>query len=641
MRCLALAAALLAAGCPSDTTHQQPHPLSPVATGVRVRVFTEPAPVRLATAIGKYTFVATDNELARWDDRDQVTNPVPGSRFVALAPEPGAARLWILTDAGLGFYDTRTDVYSELVAPPTSLGIDYAQLARDPNPPSIQPAADGSSAVWLGTSHGLFYATAQGGWVATPITEEIHGLAHDGSGYLWIAAKGGLLARKPTGEVVKVTAAEGCAIDDPRLVVPIGNDEILVVGGDRLAIGKKLGWTTYRALPATHFDSAVGRGNAALVMANNRIYRISTDARTSRPLSRDTMRLVPLVGTPVDDWSIEPVDLAVPTNPTMLAVADDQLLIGTRDLGVARYRTTDKHPNGWLRRSQMFADAMTLTVACAHRDDCWVATGVHQAWHWIGDHFVPGGTDDTVLAVARDPSTSAIYALHRGATDTEIQIAQIQNQTWTPMPKLALTTPGDQPEISFARFTGENMLLVGLRYRDTMDRRPYGIALVDLSRGTVVYHHDDPYPISAVDAVPHAGAMWFATSEGIGRLFNHKLQLWTEADGLRSELARAVTIAADGRVVVATGAGTAVFDDRSQTWQYPPALQFGANDVVTTRNGQLWMATDRGVAAWDGKHLRRVDTHRGLAENAVLDLATDQYDRIWARGPSSLSLIAQ
>jgi hypothetical protein len=53
------------------------------------------------------------------------------------------------------------------------------------------------------------------------------------------------------------------------------------------------------------------------------------------------------------------------------------------------------------------------------------------------------------------------------------------------------------------------------------------------------------------------------------------------------------------------------------------------------------MATERGIAAWDGKKVRRVDTRRGLAENEVLDVVADTYDRVWARGPGSLTLISQ
>lgn len=120
---------------------------------------------------------------------------------------------------------------------------------------------------------------------------------------------------------------------------------------------------------------------------------------------------------------------------------------------------------------------------------------------------------------------------------------------------------------------------------------------------------------------------------------NNAVKVWTEADGLRSELARAVTIAQDGTVYVGTGAGAAVWDGKA--WAFPPALQFEINDLVATHNGQIWMATERGIAAWDGKKVRRVDTRRGLAENTVLDVAADQYDRVWARGPGSLTLVSQ
>jgi hypothetical protein len=33
--------------------------------------------------------------------------------------------------------------------------------------------------------------------------------------------------------------------------------------------------------------------------------------------------------------------------------------------------------------------------------------------------------------------------------------------------------------------------------------------------------------------------------------------------------------------------------------------------------------------------------HHGLAENEMLDIAVDQFDRVWARGPGSLTLISQ
>ena len=93
-------------------------------------------------------------------------------------------------------------------------------------------------------------------------------------------------------------------------------------------------------------------------------------------------------------------------------------------------------------------------------------------------------------------------------------------------------------------------------------------------------------------------------------------------------------------MIVATGAGAGRVG-RQGVGASRRALRFEINDVVATRNGQVWMATERGIAAWDGKKVRRVDTRRGLAENNVLDVAVDQFDRVWARGPGSLTLISQ
>jgi ligand-binding sensor domain-containing protein len=210
-------------------------------------------------------------------------------------------------------------------------------------------------------------------------------------------------------------------------------------------------------------------------------------------------------------------------------------------------------------------------------------------------------------------------------------------------------TPGAHAETSFARFASPGQLWIGLRYRDGEERRAYGIAIIDTATGKVAYHRTEsvidkkakmlPIPVGVVDADVRGDTAWFATNEGVARLEDDEVAVWSEATGLRSELARAVAITPDGNVIVATGAGAGRWDGKA--WEFPAALRFDINDVVATRNGQIWMATDRGIAAWDGQKVRRVDTRRGLAENNILDIATDQFDRIWARGAGSLTLISQ
>jgi hypothetical protein len=650
----------MVAGCPPPEPPVPPIP-PVVSTGkVRVRVFTEPSPVKTIGRAGRFLFVATDDALQRWDDAGALLvmnaeNGLSGDHVVALAADVDRKWLWVLTDGGLGHYDASSEVYTEMTAAPASLAIDYPALAKDGA--SLAAAAEGG--VWLGTTRGLVFASSKGGWLALPIKDPVRALIRDRAGWLWIATKTGLIGRKPNGDLVKIGAAQGCEVAEPRLLVEAPGDRVMVIGADadgheRIAVGKQTTWASYRALPETTWDAATRRGDAVMLMGGGRVYRVApVTANSVRPLARDGVRLVPQASGAVNDWVIDAIDLVLPPSPTAMGALDDTLLIGTRDLGTARYRTGDPHPRDWLRRKQMFEDANALTVACTKPQDCWIATGARQAWHWTGERLAAGGPDQVVLAVARDPS-GPIYALHRVPGEHEIHLSKIDGATWTPIAKVALVTPGDAPEVSFARFASSGSLWVGLRYRDGAERRAFGIAIVEPGSGKVTYHRNEtthaqtavdkklkmlPIPIGVVDADLRGDTAWFATSEGVARLIGGQVKVWTEADGLRSELARAVTIEQDGGVIVATGQGAELWDGK--TWTFPPALQFEINDLVATHNGQVWMATERGIAAWDGKKVRRIDTRRGLTENLVLDVAADQYDRVWARGPGSLTLISQ
>lgn len=632
-------------------------PIPPVSTGkVRVRVFTEPSPVRVLAAAERFVFVATEQDLERFDDVGGVfaltsQSGLTGSSVVALGPDADRKAVWVLTDGGVGRYDVAAEVYSTINDPPASMGIDFAVL--DKEGASIAAASDGGA--WIGTGKGLIYVSAKGGWTSTPIKDPIKAMVRDHAGWLWIATPTGLVARKPTGDTLRIGASQGCNIAAPRLLVELPGDRMMVIGADsdgreRLAFGAAQTFVTYRALPDVTWEAATRRANGAVVMGGGRVYRINEpDPTRVRPLARDGMRLVAVNGDgKAPQWEIDPIDLVVPPGATSLGASADQLLIGTRDLGTARYQIAGDgtaRPKDWLRRKQMFQDATTLSVACAKVDDCWIATGARQAWHWTGERFVAGGPDQVVLAVVREPA-GPIYALHRAGAEASLHLSRIEKGAWTPVQNVTLTAPGVAPEVSFARFPAAGQLWVGLRYRDGLEMRAGGLAIIDTATGKVTYHRPEsttdkvmPIPVGVVDADVRGETAWFATNEGIARVTNGQVRLWTENDGLLSELARAVTITANGGVIVATGAGAAIWDGK--TWTFPPALRFELNDVVATRNGQVWMATERGIAAWDGSKVRRVDMRRGLAENQILDVASDQFDRVWARGPGSLTLISQ
>ena len=82
-------------------------------------------------------------------------------------------------------------------------------------------------------------------------------------------------------------------------------------------------------------------------------------------------------------------------------------------------------------------------------------------------------------------------------------------------------------------------------------------------------------------------------------------------------------------------------------WPHPIARRFvhprwlrdAANDLAVTADGRLWIATDRGLAVFDGARVRRLDQRRGLIEDEIEEIAVDRYDRRWIRGAQGIALI--
>jgi ligand-binding sensor domain-containing protein len=61
--------------------------------------------------------------------------------------------------------------------------------------------------------------------------------------------------------------------------------------------------------------------------------------------------------------------------------------------------------------------------------------------------------------------------------------------------------------------------------------------------------------------------------------------------------------------------------------------------ITRGKDGRLWMATDRGVVAYDGQRTQRVDRRSGLLEERVEDIAVDHQGRVWARSRQGFSLV--
>jgi hypothetical protein len=671
MRCSLLVVAVLAAAACGPDGKSPKGPQGPRST-VRIRVFTETSGARLLEPLGKYVFSAVGHGLERWDLTSgnvlamSADAGLPGDRVVALASDRERGWLWIATDGGIGYYDLGSGVFTTIPAAPAPLGLDLAKGAI-----RLAGAADGG--LWVGHEKGLLYASPGGGWVASPITDPINAIHRDGAGWLWIASARGVVGRKPSGETLKYGPAVGCAVEAPRLLVPAPGGGVLAIGEDgkgqqRLALWRDEAWTSFRVTPEVKWELAVSQvdstakgGPAVVALGGGRLFRIASRVDGAvRPLTRDGARVIPLAAKGASPFVVDIVDAELPVEPLALAGGGEDVLVSTADLGIARYAMSGGRPTGWLRRGVMLDGAESLSVACLDASDCWIAMGAKRAWHWLGDRFEPGGPDLVVLAVMRDDKGD-IYALHRGSEQDTIQLSKISGDEWVPVPGVVLKPPGSLPSVSFARFAPTGALWVGLLYRDgeVAELTPWGVALVDVTAGKVEYHRatgpqiEDkkerrrrrdkkprvmPVPVGAVDAAfVDEREVWFATSEGAARMVDGKIRLWSEKDQMPSELLHAVAATSGGLVFVGSNSGVGAFD--GETWSFPRNLAFAVADLSVTNDGKLWMATERGIAVYDGKKVRRLDQRRGLIDNELMDLAIDHLGRIWARGKGSVVLV--
>lgn len=359
-------------------------------------------------------------------------------------------------------------------------------------------------------------------------------------------------------------------------------------------------------------------------------------------------------GPPVFDTEV--VDVRLPDGITAISADTDSLYIGTRFLGVTRIQKGKQSP---LRLFDLTAGAERLSVACINNNDCYVATGGTQSWRFDGQTFEVTDVDPEkgshVLAVVRDPQ-SAVIALHRGASSKEVRISRVGNAgKWFPVGVTSLEVPTGVPDLSFATFSPRGQLWVGLRYVDKdQDARAYGAAEVFIDDGKVIYHRQRPAGVtrnvsqgvnvpSDVTAIAFKGSdeAWLASRSGAVRLKDNKtVKVFTENDGLESELVHDVVEGLSGQMWIATSRGIGLWN--GERWTFPKEIPFNvkASALVRDPDGRIWIGTDRGVLeVTDGNKTHTIGARTGLLDDKVLNMGVDVRGRIWVLTEKGISVI--
>ncbi|HEY1585646.1 MAG TPA: hypothetical protein VGH63_08155, partial [Polyangia bacterium] len=339
--------------------------------------------------------------------------------------------------------------------------------------------------------------------------------------------------------------------------------------------------------------------------------------------------------------------IRLPDGVTAVAGSERGLLVGTRFLGALRIENDVPRQ---FRSDDLAAAAVRLTVACIAgknvADDCFLATGGTRAFRFDGQAFEPAPVDPEpgarVLAILRDPKGD-VLAIHRGADNPQLRFSRVDDGRWTPIAMEAVQVPVGAPELNFAGFAPDGHLWVGLRYVDKDgDARDFGADEIAFDSGKVVAHKELPTDLVAMYWKGPQEA-WFATRSGAARVLDGKLRVFTENDGMESELTRDIGPGPPGpmgdQIFVATKRGTGRFD--GTRWIFPRlgAFYAPASALAHDSHGNVFIGTEKGLWCVGECAPDVIDRGRGLVDDNVADLAVDARNRVWVLTEKGINIV--
>ncbi len=308
-------------------------------------------------------------------------------------------------------------------------------------------------------------------------------------------------------------------------------------------------------------------------------------------------------------------------------------------------QTADATTAGWQHWS--VADGLSwdqcIAVACAG-EEAWVGT-IRGVSHWDGEAWearwdVPGRS---VYSIAHGPEDDLWFATGGGIAQLGPDGAWIAHAVGQPE-KLARASSIER--WGRLAFDVDGQLWAGHRWNGGIGvRRADGAweRLTTTAGGA-------PSNAPTAPACDAGGTLWMGFTSGLYRLVEGEWQpVELPAEPAGSRFVIALEPAADGGMWAALtgspGAGGVVrFDAAGNAVETftpadSPLPSTRVRDILVTRAGEVWFASDLGIAilAPDGAWRSVTSLTSGLGSNIVLDLAEDAAGRIWcatARGVS-------
>jgi ligand-binding sensor domain-containing protein len=676
----AAAVALAAAGCPGAGGHKGG---AGAPGAVSWRSFTDTQQLGTLLVTPTHAWAGSDRGLLRWDlltgeamilseDDGLASEPVR-----AIATEPSGA-VWVAGDKGLSRIEGARITNFVGDAYPIDgrvTGLAVTVVGREP--------LHG----WVATDKGL-WRLAYGAWNLYSRDYKVNDLSAGLAGELWIATTDRGIVRLRADTTTAVGPAEG---------LPGATVTDLEVSADGQAVALCAAAPGRAATALAVFDGRSWRGFKPAAGG--------TLDLLARPEARGVVRfagvlyeIVPLAGD-ADVAAMTAAEKAVPAPPagapgTWLelglvsgSAAGDSpaprgyalrslgpppggarpttvtldhggaVYVGTQNLGLARMPFAGGAAT-WFRTRDLVSGGHVLSLATDDAGRVYVPTRGRSVMVFDGaswsESVVDADPSAVVDAVVND-AAGAVWALHRPAGTNILKFSRLaaDGKSWEPVGDLPISVPRGTLEVGYVAVTPTGRFWIAVSYRDGAEALPFGMAVTSPKLDEVSYYHrydkapPDPalnLPVNDISALTFdAGGAWMATFSGVFRLGKESSTLYTENEGLASEITYDVVRTRTGDTYVATGSGVGRLDGTSWTFDAKtggiPRKAFRA--LAVDEAGTLWAGGSGGVwrkrngdKAWE-----RVDPKTtGLLDPEVLDIVVDRKGRLWFLTATGISL---
>lgn len=654
---LPCALVLILSACPAQDPQPQGATFGSLAPTLQVISYSETQPFTSVSALGGKIYAGTPAGVVQFErggDFVRLTTKegLPGNQVHAISGD-GASGLWVATNNGISRQQNGVWTNFKSADPPGAL---------------VTAMVAAPWGVWAGGTKGLG-RLKNGTWSGFLPGAQISVMIADiaSAGGVWVGTDGEGIYHSSGGTFSSHNPASGQVLRKVRGLTFTKNGGLIAVGSDgkqdRLVFYDGTHWNTYSLHPAGTLRWVHQVAGRTLLGYSDRILELVRVPAQNLPRAKVRVPAGPVrldgskapkapEGYPVPVFYTRPMNQWLPAEPTLVVGHGNDVLIGTRTTGLVRF---DGQKAQWYRTNDMLGESTKLKVACLKGGDCYVAGG-GRAHRLVGKWFEPVALapepNATAEAFVNDPSGS-VMGIHASPEGTSLVLSKLSpgsKPSFTKVSEHKITLPEGRVEVRFARYDRGGQLWVGLGYLSKEgDRRPWGVAILQPG-GKVVYHRSTLLPsedrpkgsLALPDDVRDiqwiGDHTWLATGAGACRVRGDQVVLFTENEGLESEIVHRFHGQPKGEILVASHGGVGRYNGKEWRFDATGALRsstralLGAGDV-------MWYGTSKGLVKRVGQAERVYTASMGLASDVVYDLYLAPDGRLWVLTNKGLSIL--